>query len=481
MRAREQDHAARRFRLLGWLPEVLVVLLVVAALGNGWYHLGHRWFGLPLAAAPGAASAPPAPGLKLPPDGVAPVVAASSPGGTVSPAAVRRALAPYIGAAVLGKHVDVWVAQLSTGTVVYRHGTTAITPASTMKLLTTTAALEVLGPMSRFSTKVVGSGDHIVLVGGGDPFLASTPRKARGLYPARADLGTLAVRTAAALKAAGTRAVALSYDTSAFSGPAVNPHWPPGYVGGGVVPPIGALWADEGQDAHGHDVPDPPATAAADFAAALRHAGVLVKGPITARKAPASDAQLAVVQSAPLGQIVQHTLAVSDNSAAEVILRHVGEKVSGDPSFTGGVAAVRKVLAHLGADFTGTTQYDGSGLSRDNRVMPQLLLTVLGLVTSPAHPELREVLTGLPVAGFTGSLQFRFDQGPAAARGRIRAKTGTLTGVHGLAGVATDVHGNLMLFLMITDRVPGPDQLLAQHDLDLMAAALGACSCGSAS
>ena len=45
----------------------------------------------------------------------------------------------------------------------------------------------------------------------------------------------------------------------------------------------------------------------------------------------------------------------------------------------------------------------------------------------------------------------------------------------------SDLHGNLMLFVMVTDRVPGPDQLLAQHDLDLMAAALGACSCGSAS
>ena len=46
------------------------------------------------------------------------------------------------------------------------------------------------------------------------------------------------------------------------------------------------------------------------------------------------------------------------------------------------------------------------------------------------------MLTGLPVAGFTGSLDYRFDDGAAAGRGRVRAKTGTLTGVHGLAGVA---------------------------------------------
>jgi len=91
---------------------------------------------------------------------------------------------------------------------------------------------------------------------------------------------------------------------------------------------------------------------------------------------------------------------------------------------------------------------------------------------------LREVITGLPVAGFTGSLQERFDQGPAAARGRVLAKTGTLTGVHGLAGVATDLDGDLLGFVMIADRVAVPNTLPARHDLDLMAAALGACHCG---
>ncbi|MCW2858056.1 MAG: dacB [Marmoricola sp.] len=467
--------------MIGWLPEVLIVLLVIAAGGNAWFHLGHRWFGLSQAGSVIGPPAVPPSALRLPPDGVAAPVAGSSPGGAISAAAVRAALAPYVNAAVLGPHADVWVSDLSTGKVVYRHGLTSVTPASTMKLLTATAALETLGPMSRFRTKVVGAGNRIVLVGGGDPLLASTPAKARGLYPARADLATLARSTAQALRAEGVRKVSLGYDASAFIGPAVNPHWPGSYLTGDVVPPISALWADEGRDARGHYVGDPAAAATEAFAAGLRRAGIVVSGPVTARKAPAAATELAAVDSAPLGEIVQHTLAVSDNDAAEVILRQVGAKVSGNPSFAGGVAAVRTVLSGLGADVTGSTQYDGSGLSRDNRLTPQLLLDVLALVTSPAHPQLREVLTGLPVAGFTGSLQDRFDKGPAAARGRVRAKTGTLTGVHALAGLASDVHGNLMLFVMVTDRVPGPDQLLAQHDLDLMAGALGACSCGTSS
>jgi D-alanyl-D-alanine carboxypeptidase/D-alanyl-D-alanine-endopeptidase (penicillin-binding protein 4) len=275
--------------------------------------------------------------------------------------------------------------------------------------------------------------------------------------------------------------VHLSYDASLFTGPAVNPHWPATYLSEDVVPPITALWANEGRDSHGGYVTDPAQAAGGDFATALRAAGIVVRGVPVSRKAPAGDTRLAEVESSPVGEIVQQTLALSDNNAAEVLARHVGEVVDHDPSFLGGTAAVQKVLARLGVHTAGDHQYDGSGLSRDDRLDPQTLLDVLGLVTSPAHPKLREVITGLPVAGFTGSLQYRFDSGPAQARGRVRAKTGTLTGVHALAGLATAPDGSQMLFVMVADRVGGADDFIAQHDLDLMAGALGACACASAS
>jgi D-alanyl-D-alanine carboxypeptidase/D-alanyl-D-alanine-endopeptidase (penicillin-binding protein 4) len=193
-----------------------------------------------------------------------------------------------------------------------------------------------------------------------------------------------------------------------------------------------------------------------------------------------TDTELAAVSSAPLGEIVEHTLAVSDNNAAEVIAHHVGIAVRQDGSFAGGVAGVMDVLHGLGVDTTGSTVYDGSGLSRRDRLGADTLLGVLRLAGSADHPELRQVLTGLPVAGFTGSLQWRFDDAPAAARGRVRAKTGTLTGVSGLAGVITDLDGNRMVFVAIADKVAVPRTLGARHDLDLIAGALAACHCGTA-
>ena len=80
------------------------------------------------------------------------------------------------------------------------------------------------------------------------------------------------------------------------------------------------------------------------------------------------------------------------------------------------------------------------------------------------------------MAGFTGSLAYRFDDGKKAGRGRVRAKTGTLTGVHGLAGVATDLDGNV-LFVLLADKVRLEDTLDARAALDDIAAALGACHC----
>ncbi len=70
------------------------------------------------------------------------------------------------------------------------------------------------------------------------------------------------------------------------------------------------------------------------------------------------------------------------------------------------------------------------------------------------------------------------DEGPPAGRGRVRAKTGTLSGVSSLAGVATGPDGRVMVFVLMADRVRDADETLARTTLDSAAAALGACACG---
>lgn len=486
--ARDARHERRPVRrALG----VLLVLALVAGGVAAWrYDLLDRWLDddPPVPSDP-AAIAPP-PGLDLDPvrrpDPVAAAVGGSS---RLDPAAVRRALAPYLGDRDLGRHVLAEVAPLTSGpaavTQVTGPGGGLAVPASTTKVVTTTAALFALGADHTFETTVVPDGrGRIVLVGGGDPFLASAPPDAT-TYPARADVVTLARRTAAALRRDGTRQVDLGYDDSLFTGPSATPRWEPDYLPDGVVAPISALWVDEGRPASGFGrVADPALAAAQTFAAALGREGITVVG-TPAQRTPGQSGgsgradPLARVTSAPLSQIVERVLEVSDNEAAEVLLRHVGRRQEGDASFEGGQRGVERVLAANDIRLGSSVLYDGSGLSRQNRLDPQVLIDVLRLAMRPGLRDLRPVLTGLPVAGYTGSLTDRMDQGPPAGLGRVRAKTGTLTGVTSLAGIATDLDGNAMVFVLMADRLRPDDDLLARVAMDNAAAALGACRCGA--
>lgn len=464
------------------VPVVLVLALLgtaVAADVRGWGPTYLGWKGGDPDSDPAAVALPG--GLDLPEVEPAEPVAEPAPTGALDPAKVRRALAGPLRDRDLGRHVVVAVASLDDDSdPVFSRGKDPVLPASTTKLLTAVAALEALGPGTTFETTVVRGArpDQLVLVGGGDPLLAAKPDA--DAWPVRADLDTLAARTVEALSATGVRKVALRYDDSLFTGPADNPRWEPSYVPDQVVAPTSALWVDAGRDPSGWGRVDDPARAAADvFAAALRDAGLEVTRPRPGR-APAAAERVAAVTSPPLEQIVQYLLDVSDNEVTEVVLRHVGRRVEGEASTLAGVRGVEKTLAGLGVDVSGLRLNDGSGLSRQNRFSVRTLVDVLRVAASEEHPELRAAVEGLPVAGFTGSLTSRFAEDADGGLGRVRAKTGTLTGVHALAGIVTDADDAPMVFVMVADRVDPAKSLDARAALDEAAAALAECRCGTA-
>ncbi|WP_067437750.1 D-alanyl-D-alanine carboxypeptidase/D-alanyl-D-alanine endopeptidase [Nocardioides jensenii] len=461
-----------------WLPVLVVLAVVAAAFASFQYDLGER-LGLAHDDTTDPAEVAPPPGLELPaltpPSPVAAGVPTTSP---VDPAKVRRALASYAQEKDLGKHRVLAVGGLD-GSVWYDNAGGDFTPASTMKLLTGTAALEAIGPDTTFRTTVVtgARSRDIVLVGGGDPFLTHT-KPSSTTYPERADIRSLARETAAALAEQGLTKVRLQFDDSLFTGPSVNPHWPASYIPEAVVPPITALWVDKGAkpDSWGFES-DPSQAAATMFAAELRRAGVGVAG--TPRRTTAADdaTEIAAVESAPVWQIVDRVISVSDNEGAEILSHQVGIAEGTGGSFAGGAKAVRAVLGRLGVPLAGTRFFDGSGLSREDKLTSQAILGVLATAAKGNRPELRTVVTALPVAGFTGSMTSRLGDSDDAGPGRVRAKTGTLTGVHGLAGVTTDLDGNVMTFLFLADRVTDEHVLDARDTLDDLTAALAACHC----
>lgn len=468
-----------------WLPVVLVLALLGAGVGAYRFEWGQRY--LPWLAADPATEPeqvlPPA-GLELPTWSTpAPEVQPAGTAAALAPDRVARAVGKDLADPDLGTHVVGAVAPLTPGSQAWTSGDGTYLPASTTKLLTLGAALATLGPDHTFTTRVVrGKGPReVVLVGGGDPLLASKPLSVaeRGAtYPARADVATLAVEVAEALGGRGR--VRVRFDDSLFTGPADNPAWRRDYVPDDIVSPITALMVDHGIAPDGQERSDDPSLAAAQaFAAALTAAGLRVAGPPERVVVPPATEELASVEGAPLSEVAERILDVSDNEGAEVVGHHVGLAVSGTGSFEAGAAGVTSTLQGLGIDTAGDRLYDGSGLSRRNRVSTATVLALLQQASAGADTDLRSLVTGMPVAGFTGSLTYRFAEGPAVARGLVRAKTGTLTGVHALAGIAVGRDGTPMAFVLAADQVEDADKYDAQEAIDRAAASLAACRCGA--
>ncbi|HET6560632.1 MAG TPA: D-alanyl-D-alanine carboxypeptidase/D-alanyl-D-alanine-endopeptidase [Marmoricola sp.] len=455
----------------------LVVLCLVLAGAAHAFDLGERLgIAAPDPSREPAAVVPPA-GLELPEPATAAAVAPPLTGGTVSSGEVRRALGRLTEDRRLGRRVAVAVAGVD-GAPVYSEGPDVVTPASTLKIITSLAALAALGPQHRFATTTVLAGNEVTLVGGGDPFLEREPDPDAG-YPERADLATLARRTAVALEKAGRERVRLRYDATLFTGPAGSPDWEDDYLPDDVVSPITSLWVDEGREQPGlvFRSANPAGDAALYFAERLRRAGIAVVGRPRPDAAPERARRLAEVRSAELVEVVQRILEVSDNEGAEVLARHVALATGAPASFVGGATAVREVVEGLGVPMRGARILDGSGLARGDRLPVGSLLAAMATALDPAHAELSGAVEGLPVAGFSGSLAYRFVTSADAALGRVRAKTGTLTGVHGLAGVVTGRDDSVMLFVAIADRVKPVHTLFVRDRLDQIAAALAGCAC----
>lgn len=383
---------------------------------------------------------------------------------------LARELAPLLKDPALGSPTTAAVWDVTTGRELYgERETTGVVPASTVKLATGAAALAALGPDHRIPTASLAEGGEVFLVGGGDPTLSAKR------------LAGLARDTARELKKDGVRKVAVRYDATAYAGDVLHE------IGRNEnIAPVTPLMVDEARLDDSRHGPAPratdPARDAADaFARELRKAGVRVAGGPKAERVPEKADELAATYSAPLAELTERMLTYSDNDLGEALARQTAIAVGRDASFQGSGRAVAGQLKKLGLPVRGARFADGSGISRGNRVSADLLARLLVTAADPDHPELRSLLTGLPVAGFNGTLRDRYGDGGSdsggteAARGAVRAKTGTLTGVNSLAGTVVDADGRLLAFAFFT--MGATDRAGAGDALDRMAAAVARCGC----
>ncbi len=214
---------------------------------------------------------------------------------------------------------------------------------------------------------------------------------------------------------------------------------------------------------------DPAGDAARAFAEALEKAGVQVTGAPREARVADEARTVATHRSAPLSALAERTLTNSDNDIAEALARQTAIAKGEKASFAGARRAVTNELKKLQLPVGGAHFADGSGLDRKDRVTPALLTALLARAADPDRPGLRPVLTGLPIAGFSGTLDGRYER-DAAGTGLVRAKTGTLRGVNSLAGTVVDRQGRLLAFAFLASG--STSAAGAEPALDALATAL---------
>ncbi|MFI7504722.1 D-alanyl-D-alanine carboxypeptidase/D-alanyl-D-alanine-endopeptidase [Streptomyces sp. NPDC049687] len=363
----------------------------------------------------------------------------------------------------LGSNVSGVVLDAESDDTLWDHnGATALMPASNVKLATATAALTVLGPEHRFTTKVVYGDGTLTLIGGGDRTLTS------------ADLAELAKTAVDGLKAAGLTTVKVAVDDSLFPEPTLANGWNTGYYPDSVAP-VRALVVD------GQGVDDTSLDAGQAFAQQLAANGVTVDGDVTRATASEHDVPVARHKSAPLSDIVHTMLKTSDNNMAETLLRMTALGAGRPATFEGGTEVVRQVLSlRYDVDLTNFEMYDGSGLSRADRIPAATLAEILELLTQPRYERtLGSILDGLPVSGEAGSTLGpewgRFDDvNSKCAVGKVHAKTGTLTGAIALSGLTQGKDGKWKVFSFIENgSTAGPNDI--KDAMDGLAATVNGC------
>ncbi|ALC06793.1 D-alanyl-D-alanine carboxypeptidase [Corynebacterium deserti GIMN1.010] len=346
----------------------------------------------------------------------------------------------------LGTFVGV-ARDVESGEIVWEHNQdTAVRPASATKILTAAVALYELGRADTVETQVVEGEQQgtVVIKAGGDVTISQEQLDDLAEQLGGRDIDTVLI------------------DTSVWPDESFAKTWDPIDVDAGyitdVVPAMieaGRLGGDEGDLPRSH-------TPALDVAQAL--ADRVGATSVSAGTAP-DTAPIASVESDNLEKRLARMMADSDNVMAEGIAKEVAASKGLATDSVSTAQMTLDILGEHGFDLTGVSIVDNSGLSFDNLITPRLLDDILTRAATEA--ELRPLITSLPIAHGTGTLEERYEG--LSGAGWVRAKTGTLTDTSALAGVVTSESGRVFTFSFVSN---DSAILSAREALDEMASIL---------
>lgn len=404
-------------------------------------------------------------------------------------------------------NVSVHVRDLESGHVLFDYGgSDPLIPASNQKIVTSAAALDLLGPHYTFMTEVRRDGPALYLMGQGDPLLHVD------------DLQAIAGLTADSIDIAGLSRLVV--DDSIFSSRRLGPGYDPSGLGHAYQAPSGALSLSfntvevtvypvagrsrlavsvyppnehvrvenrgrtgsketltvrsidqgdttvvrvdgrlpvgSGSRTVRRRVADPGLYAGEAFAQMLAEHTATAPLPVERGSVPDGTESIVVNESLPLLEVLDSGLAYSNNFIAEQTLRTLAWRMTGQP---GDWEVGQGILLDYWAAITGrqpAVVENASGLTRQGRLTTQGLVDLIAMAhrTASYRPGL---IDALPAAGEPGTLRRRL----AMSGKRVRAKTGTLDRVSGLSGVITTEAGDPQLGFSILINVDPEVTLVA--------------------
>jgi serine-type D-Ala-D-Ala carboxypeptidase/endopeptidase (penicillin-binding protein 4) len=450
------------------------------------------------------------------PRGDEPVPAGPQAGASAAPPTLQARLAALLRPPVLNpEETGVVVLALPGGRVVFaKNADRLLQPASTLKILTTTAALALLKPEYTFETRIYADAPidaagaiagNLYLQGSGAPDLVGeswwvmTRRLAAlGLRRVEGDLVADesyfdAVRRPAGWPSPGAdswynapvgalscnfNVVTVRVDPSPLLGARPDLTLEPiaSYfqvlnrattglgsttldvsrafeAGQNALVVSGSIRRGGGPIVMNRAVEEPALYALHAFREMARGNGIEIHGALSIGRVPETAKEIHRHESRPLAALVRDMNKNSNNFMAESILKTLGAQFAGSPGTTAsGLEVVRTYLSGLGIDLGGARIADGSGLSDLNRVPARLLAEVLARSYDDFEigPEL---VASFPVGGADGTLDERF--GGEEAKRRVRAKTGRIAGALTLAGYASNRDGQVFAFVILANRARG--------------------------
>lgn len=190
--------------------------------------------------------------------------------------------------------------------------------------------------------------------------------------------------------------------------------------------------------------------------------GIKFSGVVRAGLKPKTARALATSESKPLSQIVADMAKWSNNYVAEMLVKALAAESGEQPAtMATGLVQVRKFLQNIGFKQDQFIFENAAGFTRKNRFSAKQL----GLLLEHVRQDFSffpEYLAALPIAGVDGTLRKRMLESPA--RRWVRAKTGLLNGVVGLAGYAGRSDGTVLTFTFLYNGAGREDRARALFD-----------------